>query len=129
MAEPSGKIIVNEAFARPHLKMRTGPAGVHFFNRATGRNVLFEEVHVDRTGWAAAPRQVSIALTNACDLRCDYCFAPKNAATLDFARVRGWLDELDANGCLGIGFGGGNRHFIGTCRSCAVMEREIPGWR
>lgn len=57
--------------------------------------------------WARAPRYISIALTNACDLRCTYCYAPKRAARLDTEVLKGWLLELDANDCLGVGFGGG----------------------
>jgi MoaA/NifB/PqqE/SkfB family radical SAM enzyme len=77
------------------------------FNPTTGLNVLLDEVRIPQALWARAPRQVSVALTNACDLACSYCFAPKNPAVLDFDQVADWLDELDANGCLGIGFGGG----------------------
>ncbi len=73
--------------------------------------------------WAVAPRQVSVALTNACDLACPHCYAPKNPATLDFERLVSWLDELDANGCLGVGFGGGEptlyRRFAELCRYTA----------
>jgi len=92
---------------QPHLKIRVSPSGIHLFNRATGLNVLLDEVRVPPSWWARAPRQVSIALTNACDLACNYCFAPKDPAVQDFERVANWLDELDANGCLGVGFGGG----------------------
>jgi MoaA/NifB/PqqE/SkfB family radical SAM enzyme len=63
---------------------------------------------------------VSISLTNLCDLQCPYCFAPKNSAALNIERVTGWLDELDANGCLGVGFGGGEptlyTHLADLCR-------------
>jgi sulfatase maturation enzyme AslB (radical SAM superfamily) len=94
-------------FIRSNLKTRAGPSGIHLFNRKTGLNVLLDEVRVPPALWAGAPRQVSIALTNKCDLACPYCFAPKNPIELEFDRVTTWLDELDANGCLGIGFGGG----------------------
>ncbi|MBU0508291.1 radical SAM protein, partial [bacterium] len=57
--------------------------------------------------WAAAPRHVSVALTNACDLTCSHCYAPKNPAMLAFDRLTSWLADLDANGCIGVGFGGG----------------------
>ena len=57
--------------------------------------------------WSAAPRQVSIALTNACNLKCSHCYEPKRPAMLAFEQLSGWLKELDANGCLGVGFGGG----------------------
>ncbi len=89
------------------FKVRGGPAGIHIFHRATGLNVLLDEVNVPSASWAAAPRQVSVALTNACDLACAFCYAPKIPATLPFERVMRWLDELDANGCIGVGFGGG----------------------
>ncbi|WP_245557689.1 radical SAM protein [Deinococcus peraridilitoris] len=54
-----------------------------------------------------APRQVSIALTNACDLSCPYCYAPKSRHRLEFTRLKSWLLEFDELGCFGVGFGGG----------------------
>jgi MoaA/NifB/PqqE/SkfB family radical SAM enzyme len=70
-----------------------------------------------------APRQVSIALTNTCDLACPHCYAPKNPAALEFGRVASWLEELDTNGCLGVGFGGGEptlyRRFPELCQYAA----------
>jgi len=93
--------------AQRHLKVRIGPSGIHLFNRTTGLNLLIDEVRVAPALWARAPRQVSIALTNECDLACPHCFAPKNPASLEFERLINLLDELDENGCLGIGFGGG----------------------
>ena len=89
------------------LKVRAGPAGLHFFSRATGVNVLIDEAKLPSNLWSTAPRQVSIALTNACDLECPHCYAPKNPAVLPFGQVTGWLADLDENGCIGVGFGGG----------------------
>lgn len=89
------------------MKARTGPDGLHLFDRTTGTNVLFEELQVPEHRWSRAPRQVSIALTNSCDLACGYCYAPKQPAVLALEHVLSWADELDAEGCLGIGFGGG----------------------
>ena len=88
-------------------KIRLGPAGFHFFNRTTGVNILVDEVIPDSERWSAAPRQVSIALTNVCDLACAHCYAPKNSYKLPFDNIIGWLKELDENGCVGVGFGGG----------------------
>lgn len=88
-------------------KMRLGPDGIHLFARGSGENFLIGEIVPPKSMWAAAPRQVSIALTNTCDLSCSYCFAPKSRASLVFDRVVSWLDELDANGTIGVGFGGG----------------------
>jgi molybdenum cofactor biosynthesis enzyme MoaA len=48
-----------------------------------------------------------MALTNACDLSCQFCYAPKHSASLHPERVKAWLVELDAEGCVGVGFGGG----------------------
>ena len=89
------------------MRVRISPSGIHLFNRITGLNILLDEVRVSPTLQARAPRHVSIALTNLCDLSCAYCFAPKTLDALDFNKVKEWLIELDINGCLGIGFGGG----------------------
>ncbi len=89
------------------LKVRAGPAGIHFFGRESGLNILFDESVPPKETWAEAPRQVSIALTNACDLACAHCYAPKSRAILDFDKVTKWISELDAHGCFSIGLGGG----------------------
>ena len=97
-----------------------GPHGVHIFDRRTGVNVLLDEVDVPEAVWSIAPRHISVALTNACELSCHYCYAPKRPAALDFDLLTGWLTELDDNGCLGVGFGGGEptlyRRFAEICR-------------
>lgn len=89
------------------VKIRCDRAGVHMFDRASGLNVLLDEVTVPETTWAQAPRHLAVALTNACDLHCPYCYAPKHRASLDPDRVLTWLREADDAGCLGVGFGGG----------------------
>lgn len=88
-------------------KIRLSEAGVHLFDRVSGLNVLLDEVGVPAEEFSCAPRYLSIALTNACELRCTYCYAPKHAAVLDMDRVVSWAVELDGAGCLGVGFGGG----------------------
>jgi MoaA/NifB/PqqE/SkfB family radical SAM enzyme len=88
-------------------KVRGGPDGLYFFDRDTGVNILLDEIEVPQADWATAPRQVSIALTNACDLHCPYCYAPKHSTKLSITRITAWLDELDNNGTVGVGFGGG----------------------
>jgi sulfatase maturation enzyme AslB (radical SAM superfamily) len=117
-------LIADTTFApRPNLKVRAGPSGLHLFYRRTGLNVLCDEIRVPPTLWAVAPRQISIALTNACDLACSYCYAPKHRAALDVVPLASWLRELDASGCLAVGFGGGeptlHRHFIELCQYVA----------
>ncbi len=103
--------------------MRTGPSGIHIFDRRTGVNILLDEVKVPEAAWSLAPRHISVALTNACELSCPYCYAPKRPAALDFDRLAAWLTELDDNGCLGVGFGGGEptlyRKFTEICQYAA----------
>ncbi len=89
------------------MKIRFGQDGQNIFDRNTGINILIDEAEVPKKLWSKAPRHVSIALTNACDLNCYHCFAPKYAARLEMNQLVAWLNELDANGCLGVGFGGG----------------------
>lgn len=89
------------------LRKRYGPMGIHLAERSSGINILLDEIPVPPEQWSRAPRQVSIALTNSCDLSCPYCYAPKFRSSLNFETLCGWLTELDANGCLGVGFGGG----------------------
>lgn len=101
-------------------KIRLSAAGVHLFDRMSGVNVLLDEVRLSAEQFSRAPRYMSIALTNACELRCSYCYAPKHAAVHDGERVMAWAAELDAAGCLGVGFGGGEptayRQFAQLCR-------------
>lgn len=86
---------------------RYGRSGLHLFERVAGMNILLDEISVPRARWSRAPRQVSIALTNRCDLACGHCYAPKSRDELRYDDVTRWIEELDSNGCLGVGFGGG----------------------
>lgn len=106
------------------MKSRITPNGVHLFDRQSGVNILLDEFLPNEPTWSNSPRQVSVALTNLCDLRCVYCYAPKYKAVLHIDTVLSWLKELDAAGCLGIGFGGGeptlHPDFIDICKRAAV---------
>lgn len=105
------------------MKFRIGPNGVHLFDRLSGLNVLLDELRLEEVVWSTSPRQVSIALTNVCDLHCGYCYAPKHKASLHTDHVLDWLKELDTEGCLGIGFGGGeptlHPDFVNICKRVA----------
>lgn len=100
--------------------MRYGPDGIHFFDRQSGLNVLLDEAVIPHERWSVAPRQVSIALTNVCDLACPYCYAPKSRDRLNAEVVKGWLHELDQLGTFGVGFGGGepllHPQFLDLCQ-------------
>lgn len=108
-------------------KLRGGRAGLHAFNRTTGLNILFDEIPVPESLHSRAPRQISIALTNRCDLTCAHCYAPKSRAQLSFDNVTRWMCELDANGTLGVGFGGGeptiHPEFVKLCMYAASDTR------
>jgi sulfatase maturation enzyme AslB (radical SAM superfamily) len=110
-----------------HWKLRGGPAGLHLFNRITGLNVLIDEIPVPASLHSQAPRQVSIALTNRCDLACPHCYAPKSRDELPFNLVTRWLAEVDSHGTLGVGFGGGEptlyREFERLCQHVARETR------
>lgn len=86
-----------------------------------------DEIRPPRSTWAKAPRTVSIALTNACDLACSFCYAPKRPATLNYALLQSWIREMDAEGCLGVGLGGGeptlHPHFADLCQFAAAETR------
>ncbi|MFK1566681.1 radical SAM protein [Pseudomonas aeruginosa] len=105
------------------MKSRIGPDGVHLFDRISGLNLLLDELRPEEAVWSTSPRQVSIALTNVCDLHCTYCYAPKHKASLRTDQVLGWLKELDTQGCLGVGFGGGeptlHPDFVDMCKRVA----------
>ena len=123
-----GVLSDNQAPQNAQFKIRLGPAGVHLFDRSNGINVLVDEIKPPPEIWSAAPRQVSIALTNACDLACLHCYAPKSPAVLPFQQVAGWLEELDENGCLGVGFGGGEPTLyprLGEICSFAMRETGL----
>ena len=105
------------------MKIRKSKDGMHLFNRDTGINLLVDEVDIPEQEWSRAPRFVSFALTNLCDLQCSFCYAPKQSATLKNDQILEWVNELDTNGCLGIGFGGGEPtlypQFASLCKTVA----------
>lgn len=101
------QILQNSGTRHAKIKIRATTDGIHLFNRSTGTNVLINEIRPSPTKFSDAPRQVSIALTNACDLACAYCYAPKFPANLSFEHLKLWLPELDDHGAIGVGFGGG----------------------
>lgn len=126
--EPFGMQNATNNHRADRWKMRGSPAGLHLFNRTTGLNVLFDEVQVPDSVHTRAPRQVSIALTNRCDLMCAHCYTPKTHDELRFDAVVRWLAELDTAGTLGVGFGGGeptlHPEFVKLCQY-ATRETQL----
>ncbi|WP_431727349.1 radical SAM protein [Verrucosispora sp. TAA-831] len=112
------------AGARAGIKTRRTALGTHVFDRRTGMNLFIDQAGTDESV-ALAPRQVSVALTNACDLRCSYCYAPKTPGRHDTATVVAWAKELDAHGCFGVGFGGGEPTLVtGFPEMCQLVAAQ-----
>lgn len=106
-------------------KVRGGACGLHLYSRSTGTNILIEEIAVPERLYSRGPRHISIALTNRCDLSCAHCYAPKSHGELRPERVVQWLAELDVNGTLGVGFGGGEPTLYPEfARLCQRVARE-----
>ncbi len=70
-------------------------------------HVLIDEVQPEDDVVCAGPRTLSVALSNVCDLKCHFCYRPKNNARLEPAFVKRVAREADALGCLEITLGGG----------------------
>lgn len=110
---------------RRAFKSRYSSDGLHLFDRNSGTNILLDELKLPQTLWSKAPRQISIALTNTCDLSCEHCYAPKHKAVLNFGELVEWLKVLDANGCLGVGFGGGEPTIYPRfAELCCIASKE-----
>lgn len=98
------------------MKLRCESRGLHFYDRVSGYHVLLDEKPVPRELWSRAPSLVSVALTNVCDLACEFCYAPKSTHHLAFDDLLRWCKELDALGTLEVAFGGGE----------PTLYRELP---
>lgn len=79
--------------------------GVLLFDKKTGLNVLLDEDKPSKVD--LAPRHVSIALTENCNLMCNQCYINHSSRSLNYEDVISWTDALYENGCLSIGLGGG----------------------
>jgi MoaA/NifB/PqqE/SkfB family radical SAM enzyme len=89
------------------MKSRTENSGLHIFDRTNGLHILMDEYTFPKEEISIAPRTVSVALTNKCNLNCHYCYAPKNNKSLPFEFVKDIAVKLDELGTLELTFGGG----------------------
>jgi len=89
------------------MKVRKEISGLHFFDRVTGLHLLLDEIKIPEKDTQNTPRTVSIALTNKCDLKCHFCYAPKDKNALTFDYLTKLCKQLDNIGVLEITFGGG----------------------
>ncbi len=70
-------------------------------------HVLLDEIQVEEHARDVGPELLSIALLNACDLDCEFCYAPKTAYRLDPNLVIEVCKQFAALGTLEVAFGGG----------------------
>ncbi|MBA3531470.1 MAG: radical SAM protein [Ardenticatenales bacterium] len=77
------------------------------FERNTGLNALLEgeeTAHLHRL----APRTLLVAVTNACNLKCPFCYRPPEARSLwRYDSLMTFCEEAAAWGVLEVAFGGG----------------------
>lgn len=104
------------------MKLRREGRGLHFYDRVSGYHVLLDEKPVPRELWSLAPSLVSVALTNVCDLACEFCYAPKSTHQLASDDLLRWCKELDGLGTLEVAFGGGEPTlYRGLPELCAAI--------
>ncbi|MDD4969683.1 MAG: radical SAM protein [Paludibacter sp.] len=89
------------------MKTRTENNGLHIFDRINGLHILMDEYNFPKEIISIAPRTLSIALTNQCNLKCHYCYAPKNNNLLPIDFVKQIAKKFDELGTLELTFGGG----------------------
>jgi molybdenum cofactor biosynthesis enzyme MoaA len=101
------------------MKLRTERSGYHWFDRRTGIHVLLDEVSPDPGTVSIAPRSLSVALWNVCDLKCRFCYRPEGNDALPPEFVTGIAAAADELGSLEITFGGGEPlsypHLVSVC--------------
>lgn len=89
------------------MKLRLEARGHHFYDRSTGVHVLLDEAPVEEHARDVGPELLSIALLNACDFECGFCYAPKSQHRLDSDLVLDICKQFAALGTLEVAFGGG----------------------
>jgi len=89
------------------MKVRKEISGVHIFKRDTGLHILLDEIELPQEEICNSPRTFSIALTNVCDLKCPFCYAPKSKHSLDFEYLKNVILEAEKLQVLEITLGGG----------------------
>jgi MoaA/NifB/PqqE/SkfB family radical SAM enzyme len=89
------------------VKLRREARGHHLYDRSTGIHILLDEIPVEEHSRDFGPELLSIALLNACDLECSFCYAPKTAYRLDPNHVVDVCKQFAALGTLEVAFGGG----------------------
>lgn len=106
------------------MKIRPELSGLHIFDRNSGMHILLDEINCPPETVVCTPRTFSIALTNACDLDCDFCYAPKYKAQWDFHELCDFCKTIDDLGTLEVTFGGGEPllypHLVKLCEWISI---------
>ena len=89
------------------MKIRAERSGLHCFDRCSGTHILLDEVVPKPETLSIAPRTLSIALLNMCDLNCHFCYRPKTKDILPLEFVKRLAVAADELGTLEVTFGGG----------------------
>lgn len=89
------------------MKTRIEYSGLHFFNRVSGIHILMNEYSFPDNLVSPAPRTLSLAITNRCNLNCHYCYAPKNSYSLPAEFIKSIATKFDKLGTLELSIGGG----------------------
>ena len=89
------------------MKARREARGIHLYDRVSGLHVLLDEFPQSADAIDRGPAVLSVALTNACDLACSFCYAPKSAHALHPSDVTRWAKEFSTVGTIEVAFGGG----------------------
>ena len=92
------------------------------------------EALMDRLGTKARSKpqmvRAMVELTYGCNLRCVHCYNPTHQAKneLSTEQVFRILNELAAQGCLWIGFTGGELFIPGETRWKSCAMQSLLGW-
>lgn len=89
------------------MKVRVEKEGVHFYDRTTGIHLLMDEIDTSKAEPTRCPRTVSIAITNTCNLSCDYCHIEKGSSFLEKEFVFDLSKKFDELGAFDLAIGGG----------------------
>lgn len=89
------------------MKYRTEPLGLHYFDRKTGLHFLLDEFETSVTDYSIAPRTLSLAITNKCNLNCSFCHIEKGKTSLPVDTIIKLCKEFDRLGTFDVAIGGG----------------------
>lgn len=89
------------------MKLRIEPLGLHYYDRKTGLHFLLDEIETSVTEYSIAPRTLSLAITNKCNLNCSFCHIEKGKTSLSVDTIIKLCKEFDRLGTFDIAIGGG----------------------